>query len=525
MLFTLNIFYFTSEGGLLHSKTTMTLLYFICKDRRPFHIVQGAGFKRLMKELVPSYKVPCPATLKKVLDDKYEITKISFIKTLEDVQHMSLTFDVWTETMTETSFLGVTMHFLENTVLKSQCLAVRELKEKHTAEYIECILNNILLNWNINKEKIVTIITDNGANMIASVNNVLGKNKHTPCFAHTINLVSESVVKHQSIEPLITKVRNVVLWIKKSVNISDTLRKVQIESGVPEGCVQKMVLDVKTRWNSTFYMLQRFIEMVNIISPITLQHITAPAMPTAIEINTIKQFIELLKPLEFVTRESSGDKYVTISKIIPMINCLMSQVSLLKPSEDIIHDVHNKLNLELVKRFGKTQYVTQIAISTLLDPRFKNLHFSDPNACSRAMSALRNLMRTEMSSSESEGETSVEVAYDFWATHKELVHNQGNKKKKSNPVYASDELSLYLANPVTYLSFDPLEQWEDMKNVFPLLYKQARIHFSIVATSVPCERLFSKAGATMNQARNRLTSSRMEKLLFMADFTEQEWFT
>jgi len=88
-----------------------TLLYFICKDRRPFHIVQGAGFKRLMKELVPSYKVPCPATLKKVLDDKYEITKISFIKTLEDVQHMSLTFDVWTETMTETSFLGVTVHF------------------------------------------------------------------------------------------------------------------------------------------------------------------------------------------------------------------------------------------------------------------------------------------------------------------------------------------------------------------------------------------------------------------------------
>ena len=183
--------------------------------------------------------------------------------------------------------------------------------------------------------------------ILNTVNKVLGKNKHTPCFAHTINLVSESVIKHQSIEPLIIKVRNVVLWVKRSVIISDKLRKVQIKSGVTKGCVKKMVLDVKTRWNSTYYMLQRFIEMVNIISPITLQHITAPAMPTAIEINTIKQFIELLKPLEFLTREFSGDKYVTISKIIPMVKCLMSQVSLLKPSDGNIHDVHNKLNLEL----------------------------------------------------------------------------------------------------------------------------------------------------------------------------------
>ncbi|CAI6346412.1 unnamed protein product [Macrosiphum euphorbiae] len=78
---------------------------------------------------------------------------------------------------------------------------------------------------------------------------------------------------------------------------------------------------------------------------------------------------------------------------------------------------------------------------------------------------------------------------------------------------------------MTSLSVDPLEQWEDMKNVFPLLYKQARINFSVVASSVPCERLFLKAGATMNQARNRLTSSRMEKLLFMADFSEDEWFS
>lgn len=399
----------------------MALVYFICHDRRPFNIVQGDGFKRLMRELVPSYKIPSPATLKKVLDNKYEITRLSFMNKLAEVQHMSMTFDVWTETMTETSYLGVTVHFLDKILLKSQCLAVCQLKEKHTAEYISCVFNDILKNWNITKEKIMTLITDNGANMIATVNKVLGKNKHMPCFAHTINLVSEAVIKHPNIEPLISKVRNVVLWIKRSVIISDMLRRVQIDKGVAEGCVKKMILDVKTRWNSTFYMVE---------CPLTLQHISSPDMPTAIEINTLKQFKELLKPLEFVTKESSGDKYVTISKIILMINCLMAQISLLKPSEGVIQDVHDKLEAELTKRFGQIQYVTPIAISTLLDPRFKNLHFNDANACSRAMSALRNLIRNDTSSSESEGEAPPESTYDFWATHKQLVQSQGHKKKK-----------------------------------------------------------------------------------------------
>lgn len=62
-----------SEGGKIYSRTMMALLYFICKDKRPFNIVQGKGFKRFIKELVPLYEIPCQATLKKALDGKYEI--------------------------------------------------------------------------------------------------------------------------------------------------------------------------------------------------------------------------------------------------------------------------------------------------------------------------------------------------------------------------------------------------------------------------------------------------------------------
>lgn len=98
---------------------------------------------------------------------------------------------------------------------------------------------------------------------------------------------------------------------------------------------------------------------------------------------------------------------------------------------DLIVEVQDKLYAELVKCFGQIELQTRIAIATLLDPRFKNLHSKDPNACAKAMTALRNLIRTDMSSSDSGSETSSPLhQYDFWATHKFLAQNQGHKKSK-----------------------------------------------------------------------------------------------
>ncbi|XP_015378490.1 PREDICTED: zinc finger BED domain-containing protein 1-like [Diuraphis noxia] len=299
----------------------------------------------------------------------------------------------------------------------------------------------------------------------------------------------------------------------------------QSKAGVPEGKFKKLILDVATRWNSVFFMIRRFLEIMFFLSPILLNDITAPSMPTAIEMNILRQLLELLQPLEFVTKESSGENYITISKVIPMISCLLKQLAQIQPRFDVLSDIKDVLHAEIVRRFGLIEQVKPIAIATILDPRFKNLHFSDPVACSSAMAELRRLSKPDISSSESEGEVTTslenEESYDFWAHHKMLTH--GQKKKKSS-LFANDELSLYLSNPVSPLKSNPLELWEDMKTVFPMLYKQSRISFTMVATSVPSERLFSKAGGVMTKTRNRLTGSRLEKILLLADLPEDQWF-
>ncbi|KAL4090121.1 hypothetical protein QTP88_025020 [Uroleucon formosanum] len=514
-----------AEGGFNHRKITMCLLYFICKDYRPFAVVEGEGFKRLIKELAPAYKIPSVITLKNTLDNKYEVTKGILKSCLLAAPHVSITFDAWTETMNEKSFLGVTVHYLKDVSLKSHCLAVAELKERHTAQYLSDIIQKILSDWQIDNSKIVTVVTDNGANVVSAVNRIFGKSRHTPCFAHTINLVATHTVGQQNIKPIISKVREIVKWVKNSVINSDQLIKKQTEAGVPEGKFKKLILDVATRWNSIFFMIRRFLEMVSFLSPILLNDITAPSMPTAIEMNILRQLLELLQPLEFVTKESSGENYITISKVIPMISCLLKQLAQIQPRFDVLSDIKDVLHAEIVRRFGLIEQVKPIAIATILDPRFKNLHFSDPVACSSAMAELRKLSKPDITSSESEGEVTTslenEESYDFWAHHKMLAH--GQKKKKSSS-FANDELSLYLSNPVSPLKSNPLELWEDMKTVFPMLYKQSRISFTMVATSVPSERLFSKAGGVMTKTRNRLTGSRLEKILLLADLPEDQWF-
>jgi len=125
--------------------------------------------------------------------------------------------------------------------------------------------------------------------------------------------------------------------------------------------------------------------MVTLISPLLLKDFTALVMPTVIEMDTLKQLLDLLKSLKFVTKESSGENYITISKVMLMISCLLKQLVQIQPRFEVFCEIQDLLHAELVRRFGMIEQVKPKAIATLLDPRFKNLHFNDPVACSNAI--------------------------------------------------------------------------------------------------------------------------------------------
>jgi len=285
-----------------------------------------------------------------------------------------------------------------------------------------------------------------------------------------------------------------------------------VHSGIKDGAVKKLILDVSTRWNSIFYMLQRFVELSKIISEIMLTRPNGPEMISARQLQEIHDVIVVLRPLEMVTTEMSAENYVTISKILPIVSCLNNGISSQLPKSDLGGSLKNAVIAQLNRRFGNIEIFNLCPVATLLDPRFKNLHFKDPVACANAIKQLKEMVsnnRMVLSSSSSEEDTSESAkVFNLWEYHQGLAHKRSSSKasssRKTNSNSPSDQLIMnYLSAPVSPLKQNPLEIWEDMKSVYPLIYMEAQKVFCVVATSVPSERLFSKAGATLSKERNR----------------------
>ncbi|CAK1599793.1 unnamed protein product [Parnassius mnemosyne] len=422
-----------SKVGAKYDRITDAIAYFIAVDNRPFYAVEGKGFRHLIKELAPLYKVPCRETIKAKIDKKYDTLSKFVADKLKNVDYFSLTTDIWTETLTNTGYLGLTVHFLQQNELQSVTIGVFELEESNNGEYIGQQLTGILRSWNIDTEKVMAFVTDSGANMVKAIRETFGAHKHIPCFAHMINRVAEEAIRKTSgLSDIIEHVRNIVKYVKKRQDMTLELKRKQIESKIPDEKALKVILDVKTRWNSMYYMLERFLDLAPYISDIIFCKIDAPTMLTAVQLNTIKDVAYVMRPLEAMTREASAERYVTVSKIVPMVSCAIDQYKELGVTSTIADELKRNITLEIEKRFGHLEYNMLLAVSTLLDPRFKSLHFKKPEACVKAMSRIRKFIseyKSAVTASSTSSEDEEKVEFDFWKYHKSLAHTQIKRKK------------------------------------------------------------------------------------------------
>jgi hypothetical protein len=79
------------------------------------------------------------------------------------------------------------------------------------------------------------------------------------------------------------------------------------------------------------------------------------------------------------------------------------------------------------------------------------------------------------------------------------------------------EYSLFNLDELIHETDDPLEWWRTRKNTYPLLATLARRVLAVPATSASAERLFSKAGLTLTDKRNRLSGDSVELLVWLRE--------
>uniref|UniRef100_A0A2S2R1Y5 Zinc finger BED domain-containing protein 1 n=1 Tax=Sipha flava TaxID=143950 RepID=A0A2S2R1Y5_9HEMI len=251
----------------------------ITTDYQPLSIVENVGFLEYSKQLQPLYTPPSRKLLTtKLLPDQYNVIYLKLKYMLENVNYVSITTDMWTSDSTR-SYITVTCHFIFSDCLYSPVLATKEVIDSHTGKNITSALSNIFNEWNI-INKIITIVSDSVANIKHAINDHLQKYHH-PCVAHTLNLsVNEAINQNTEFLRVLKICRTIVGHFKHSNLAAEKLKEFQKQMSLPE---LKVKQDVITRWNSSLTMIERLIQIKNLLSAAMSSLPRAPNFLTANE--------------------------------------------------------------------------------------------------------------------------------------------------------------------------------------------------------------------------------------------------
>ncbi len=492
-------------------------------DNQPFSIVDDLGFTRLVHHLEPRYKLPSRRYFAETLIPSiYDKLKLLVAELLQAQQHVSCTTDIWSSPAHD-SLLSLTAHFITHEFeRKSVCLQAVKFNESHTGSNIASVINSCLQSWKLT-DKLTCIIRDNAANYVAGLRDADIPN--FGCLAHTLQLViNDGVLVQRGVQELLGAARKLVGHYKHSNLSFQALKRMQSQLGIPQ---HSLIQDEPTRWNSSFYMLQRLIEQRTALLAAGAECACTVEL-RAQQWNLAEKLVRLLQPFEEATREASGE-YSSAAVIIPVVNSLERSLTVTATTESTTTDDHGITRMKqemlssLKRRYENMETNKFYALATALDPRFKLCVFSSASASALVRQMLIEEYEQLAGSEESpppekQPRTVAEVAEKpsssmLWNYFDELVKEHNSDGPGSSPT-VEGVIDTYLREATTPRKGIPLDYWKQKQSQWPLLASIARKYLSIPPSSVPSERLFSTTGEVMSDRRNRLDPEKVEMLLF-----------
>jgi hypothetical protein len=243
----------------------------VAGDGLPLSVLDSPRFRRLIAVLDRRFSPPGSKAVKSHLSGVF--TDLVTNSRQEMVrEHFSVNVDTWTSGATE-SYVGVTAQYITrdwNMATTSLGLrAIPNLSAASIAEGVEAALDGL---------RPFAVTTDNGANVCAAVD-LLAQERHVRCVAHTLQLVLEPALENEGVSALLQHARAVVSHIRHSPTVSTHLASTCRANGLSK---TKLIGDVPTRWDSSYYMLQRLHDLGGPVAQVLLQpRSAAPTRPHA----------------------------------------------------------------------------------------------------------------------------------------------------------------------------------------------------------------------------------------------------
>ncbi|XP_060769142.1 mannose-P-dolichol utilization defect 1a isoform X3 [Neoarius graeffei] len=169
---------------------------------------------------------------------------------LSDVPHVSFTTDIWSSSMAPMSPLSLTAQWIESSfALRHATLHAQESRGSHTAERIQQAMENMLINWGTDKQRVHIILRgkyeESSEGCGGAESGLRGP------------LLHEGLLSQCSVTETLANASKIVGHFKHSPLAYSRLEDIQTELHMDTKRLQQ---DVPTRWNSSLYMLQSRLE-------------------------------------------------------------------------------------------------------------------------------------------------------------------------------------------------------------------------------------------------------------------------
>ena len=516
------------------------ILMMVILDLQPWSMVNDPGFLYFSNQMDPHYHVASDKFYRGLLDKAYKksVTKVEEKLERDAPEYVSCQLDGWSAY--RHGYIGLLVNYISPAWKRvSLCLACGSYDTNHTGAKLGDWLENKLEQWKVLDKTTVTV-SDTAANMIKMFEFLPQHIVHNGCLNHVLQLVINDEILEKP------EVKNIVYNVRAFTNyaafplLNAAMRSKQEEMGKDESEIKTLIQDVKTRWNSTHDMLERFVELQEAIKKVLEMEEwkgkivvkTGNLAGTAVKFSNndwkvMERVVKLLSPFKEATLKLLSAS-ACISQAIPTISSLLHT---LKPAYNIntdlgVRDLKRRLSTNLVERLDFTEDSEIHAVATLLDPRYKNCFFRSGDAKKNAEGKLLQLLRSEVDAGPISRQSSLEMVDDpaqcdgleaaFLAVQQHVRRDEGGEVKESE----EDILKRYLNSK---LEKSCLNWWRDFEEkgknckISQALCRLARQFLTPPPTSTDCERLFSVAGQVMDEKRAKLLPDNLDKILFLRE--------
>lgn len=260
-----------------------------------------------------------------------------------------------------------------------------------------------------------------------------------------------------------------------------------------------------------------------------------------------------LKPFLTATEFLSGQNYVSISGVAPVVCNLIAKLTKMNHQQesataltaddsdlnqqppDRLADFRVKIISQLSSRWDfKSNPGNGFLIAAALDPRFRSLKFLEKieGSCSKFdVRAAISSMVLQMEIGRADDNVNVNLAAAVGASggirsSRGRIRRDNEKAKAMNDLFDDDEdndaetpedvvaneIAQYFGEKDVDRDVNIMQWWAVNEHRFKLLTRLARQYVVVTATSTPCERLFSEAGAIADRKRATMSPEHVDML-------------